>query len=94
MFGFDPSSVHVRFVVEKVALTNVFLLLCRFSPVHIIPTVLHIVLHPHAVLTNGTNGKDLARCQKAKLFRKSEALDRQDMSLSFFSPLSPSGSQG
>ena len=74
----------MTFIVEKVALTEVFLLVFRFSSVHIIPTVLHIVLYPHVVLTNGTSGKDLGCCQKATLFRKSEAFDRQDMSLSFF----------
>jgi hypothetical protein len=39
--GFDPVSVHVRFVVDKVALGQVFLRVLRFSPVNLIPPVLH-----------------------------------------------------
>jgi hypothetical protein len=39
--GFDPGSVHVRFVVEKVALGQVFPRVLRFSAVNFIPPVLH-----------------------------------------------------
>jgi hypothetical protein len=39
--GFDPGSVHVGFVVDKVALGQVFPRVLRFSPVNIIPLVLH-----------------------------------------------------
>ena len=39
--GFDPGSVHVRFVMDKVALGQVFPRALRFSPVSFIPTVLH-----------------------------------------------------
>jgi hypothetical protein len=39
--GFDPGSVHVGFVVDKVALAQVFLRVLRFSPVNFIPPVLH-----------------------------------------------------
>jgi hypothetical protein len=35
--GFTPGSIHVGFVVEKVALGQVFLWVLRFSPVIIIP---------------------------------------------------------
>jgi len=38
--GFDPGSVRVRFVVDKVALRQVVLRVLRFSPV-IIPPVFH-----------------------------------------------------
>jgi hypothetical protein len=38
--GFDPGSVHVEFVVDKVALWQVFLRILRFSPVNFIPPVL------------------------------------------------------
>jgi hypothetical protein len=41
MPGFDPGSVHVGFVVEKVALGQVFPLVLLFSPVRFIPPVLH-----------------------------------------------------
>jgi hypothetical protein len=35
--GFTPGSIHVGFVVEKVALGRGFLRVFRFSPVNIIP---------------------------------------------------------
>jgi hypothetical protein len=38
---FDPGSVHVGFVVDKVALGQVFLRVLWFSPVNFIPPVLH-----------------------------------------------------
>jgi hypothetical protein len=39
--GFDPGSVHVGFVLDKVALEQVFTRVLRFSPVNFIPPVLH-----------------------------------------------------
>jgi hypothetical protein len=39
--GFDHGSVHVRFVVDKVALGQAFPRVFRFSPVNFIPPVLH-----------------------------------------------------
>jgi hypothetical protein len=38
---FDPGSVHVGFVVDKVALGQVFPRVLRFFPVNFIPPVLH-----------------------------------------------------
>ena len=38
---FDPGLVYVGFVVDKVALGQVFPRVLRFSPVNIIPPVLH-----------------------------------------------------
>jgi hypothetical protein len=38
---FDPGSIHVGFVVDKVALGQVFPRVLRFSPVNFIPPVLH-----------------------------------------------------
>jgi hypothetical protein len=43
--GFDPGSVHVGFVVDKVALGQVFPRVLRFSPVNFIPVLHH--RHPH-----------------------------------------------
>ena len=37
----NPGSVHVRFVVDKVALGQVFPRVLRFFPVNFIPPVLH-----------------------------------------------------
>jgi hypothetical protein len=39
--GFDPGSVHVGFVVDKVTLGQVFPRVLPFSPVNFIPPVLH-----------------------------------------------------
>jgi hypothetical protein len=39
--GFQPGSVHVGFVVGKLALRQVFLRVLGFSPVNCIPPVLH-----------------------------------------------------
>jgi hypothetical protein len=39
--GFDSGSLHVGFVVDKVALGQVFPQVLRFSPVNLIPSVLH-----------------------------------------------------
>ena len=39
--GFDPGSVHVGFVVDKVVLGQVFPRVLRFSPVNFIPPLLH-----------------------------------------------------
>jgi hypothetical protein len=38
---FDPGSVHVGFMVDKVALGQVFLWVLRFSSVNFIPPVLY-----------------------------------------------------
>jgi hypothetical protein len=38
---FAPRSIHVGFVVDKVALGQIVLLVLRFSPVNIIPPLLH-----------------------------------------------------
>jgi hypothetical protein len=37
---FDPGSVHVEFVVDKVALGQVFPQVLQFSPVNVIPPLL------------------------------------------------------
>ena len=39
--GFNPKSVHVGFVVDKMALGQVSPLILRFSPSSFIPSVLH-----------------------------------------------------
>jgi len=43
--GFDPGTVYVRCVVDKMALGQVFHRVFQFFPVSIIPPMLHI--HPH-----------------------------------------------
>jgi hypothetical protein len=43
--GFEPGSVLVGFVVEKVTLGTGFLLVLRLSPVNIIPPSFSILIH-------------------------------------------------
>ena len=62
--GFDPSPVRVRFVVGKEALGQVFIQVLRFSPVSIIPSMLHTHLRLHVVLTRMTNGRSMGTFQK------------------------------
>jgi len=49
--GFDPRPVHVTFVVDKVALGQLYLPVLRLSPVRIMPLVLYTQLqlrvNPH-----------------------------------------------
>ena len=40
--GFDSSPIHVRFVIDRVALGQVFLRILQFLPVSIISLILHI----------------------------------------------------
>ena len=44
--GFNPTSLHVRFLTQSVALGQVFVRVFLFSPVTIIPPVLHYPLKP------------------------------------------------
>jgi branched-subunit amino acid transport protein len=43
--GFTPRSVHAVFVVDKMALGQVFLQVLQFSPVNIIPLWLSILIY-------------------------------------------------
>jgi hypothetical protein len=62
--GFDVRSVHVRIIVDKVALGQVFLRVLPFYPVSIIPPMLHIHLHLHVALTRRAKGRRLGSFQK------------------------------
>ena len=53
--GFDLKALHVRFVVDKVALGQVSLPALRVSPAITVPTTLRIYLHFNTVLIR-TNG--------------------------------------
>jgi hypothetical protein len=82
--GFYARSVLVRFVVDKVALGQVFLQILRFSPVSIIPPILHTHLHLHLAITGRIKGRSLGTFQKAMLFRKSGSIG-QGSAFTFFS---------
>jgi hypothetical protein len=66
--GFDPASVHVRLVVDTVALGRVFLPALRFSPLSIIPPM----FRPHpplkTTLARWTNGRSLGTLNKMCCF--------------------------
>jgi hypothetical protein len=47
---FDPSSAHVKFVVDKVALRQVFLRVLRLFPVSVIPSMFRTHLRLHVAL--------------------------------------------
>jgi hypothetical protein len=47
--GFAPRSIHVGFVMDKVALGQVFLRVLRFSPVNIIPPHSTVALQTHII---------------------------------------------
>ena len=53
---FDPGSVHIRFVVDEVALGEVFLAVRRFSPI-VTPPVLFNRLHLNPALSEEQAGK-------------------------------------
>jgi branched-subunit amino acid transport protein len=48
--GFDPRPVHVRFVVDKVALGQTFLRVLRFIHVSIIPQLLQTNLFNNTLI--------------------------------------------
>jgi hypothetical protein len=57
--GFDPGPVHVRYAVDRLALWQVFLPILRFSPVSIVPPMLHTRLHLNTTLIRRTSGRSL-----------------------------------
>jgi hypothetical protein len=65
--GFYPRTVHVRYVVDKVALGRVFLRVLRFLPVTVIPPVLHTHLHLHVALTTQTKGRMPGNLQRTSV---------------------------
>ena len=75
--GFDPGSVCVRFVVDRVALGQVCLLVFQFYPINITTAMLHIRLHVHVALPRRRNGRSLETFQKAMLFRKSGIVEQK-----------------
>jgi hypothetical protein len=68
--GFGPLSVHLRFMEDKLTTEQGFLGLLVFSPVSIIPPMLHLHLHLHVLLIKRTNGRSPGTLKNAVLFRK------------------------
>jgi len=63
--GFDPKTVHVRWVVDKVALERVFLRVLQFLPVTVTPPELHTHLHLHDFLITQTKGRMCGNLQSS-----------------------------
>jgi hypothetical protein len=78
--GFDPRAVHVRYVVEKVALGQVFFRVLRLSPVNIIPAMLHTHVYLDTAVTR-KNGRSLGTFEKGMLCWKSGVFYRNVLSL-------------
>jgi hypothetical protein len=60
----DPGPVHVHFVLDKAALTQVFIPVFRHPPVTVMPPLLRIQLHLHVALIKRTNWRNLGMFQK------------------------------
>jgi len=56
---FDPRSIHVRFVVEKVTLQQFCIQVLLFFAVSTIPPMLHFHFPLRVALTRRTNGRRL-----------------------------------
>ena len=71
--GFDTRPVHLKFLVDIVALGHGFFRLLHFPPAVPFHQCPIFILHLHVAVTR-TNGRSLGTSQKAKSFRKSEAV--------------------
>jgi hypothetical protein len=70
--GFNPSLVHMRFMVDAVALVKFYLRVLRLSPVSTIPWMLHTHLYPHVPLTTRTKERSLETFQKINALSEME----------------------
>ena len=61
---FDPLSVHVIFVLDTVAVEQVFIQVYRFSPVSNVPLLFHSRLCIHVALIRRSSGRSLGILQK------------------------------
>jgi hypothetical protein len=76
--GFDPMSVHVRFVVDKVTVAQYFYEYLRF-PLSVTFYQFSVLIFIHMMdgLTRWTKGRSLESHQQAMLLLKSEKIDRK-----------------
>ena len=82
--GFDPRSDHVGFMMDEVALPQPFLSVLRFSPVSIIPPMLHTHLPLYVALPDRQTGKAWEPSKTQCLFQNRGALHRKLLSLFFY----------
>ena len=71
---FDSSSIHARFVVDRVVERKDFLRVFLLYPASIILPLIHTHLHLHVFLIRSTNGRSLWTLQKATLIKKSGSI--------------------
>ena len=56
---FNPGLGKVRFMVDILAMGQIFFQVLQFSPVSIIPPMLHTHRHLHVAFTRMTDGQSL-----------------------------------
>lgn len=78
--GFDPRSVHVRLVVDKVATVQGFLRLLLFSSTSISPPMLHTHFHLHVAVNEGQTDEDCKLSNKQYSFGNRGPLVRKALS--------------
>ena len=72
--GLNPRPVHVRFMVDTVALWQVSVPVLRSSPFITIPPLFYARIRLNVALTRRTKGRRLSTFQKAVIFRKSRSI--------------------
>lgn len=84
--GFDPRSVHVKIVVDKVEAEHVLFRVPLYSPAHITAPVLHTHLHVDAALSRREKKRGQSNFQKAILFSEIEEHWRRKILSQIFLP--------
>jgi hypothetical protein len=69
--AFNTASIHVGFLIDKVAMGQVFLRVLRVSPVSVIPPLFHVHFHLRVILTGKRRFRNLRNLQTAIFFLKS-----------------------
>jgi hypothetical protein len=82
--GFDPCSLRVILMVDKMALRTAFLRVLRLYPIIIIPPMLHIHLHLDVALSGRKNDRSLEIFQKLGSFGNRGSLVRKVLSYRTF----------
>jgi hypothetical protein len=77
---FMCNTRRMRSVVNTVALGQFFLLVLRFSPVSIIPAVLHTYLHLNNILIRKTTSESWEPSNETMLLRLSKKIEHKMLS--------------
>ena len=76
------QSFHMRFVMDKAAMEQVFLGVFPFPPAVIIPLTLHTHLHLHVALTSRSIGRSLRTFQRKNVLWQSRSIGQEIRGLS------------